>query len=69
VKEVAKRVDIPLGDMRRKVERQRAERARMDKGARDRIVDAFDQLSRSRARKHRTWVGALFSDRAPFPRR
>jgi hypothetical protein len=64
-----RRIDVPLGGMHRKRERQRTEREDARTGKRDRIEDAFEQLSRSRGRSKRSWLKGLAAGRAPFPRR
>ena len=65
-----KRQDSPLGGMARKLERQRAERARSSRNHMvDRIAEAFDQRARARDPSNRTWRKLLNSERAPFPRR
>lgn len=65
-----KRLDLPLGGMARKLERQRAERERADrKPMVDRIVEAFEARPRALDPANRTWGKGLKSGRAPFPRR
>ena len=62
-----KRKDFPLGGLRRKSERQRADRERARrKGKLDRVADAFEQRSRSLGRSERRWHKALTSERVPF---
>ncbi len=67
MKEMAKRVDFPLGGRGRKAERQRSER--QSKRRLDRVAQAFEQRARSRDKADRTWLRALATGRAPFPRK
>jgi hypothetical protein len=65
-----KRVDLPLGGMRRKLGRQQAEGdARDRKRKLDRVAEALERRSRSLGQTKKTWGKALISGRAPFPRR
>ena len=65
-----KRIDSPLGGMRRKLERQEVDRERVKRKLKlDRVAEAFERRSRSRDRTDRTWRKALTSGRAPFPLR
>jgi hypothetical protein len=69
VTEMPKRIDSPLGGMRRKLERQEADREEVKRKLKlDRVAEAFKRRSRSRGRTDRTWGKALTSERAPFPR-
>ena len=65
-----KRLDSPLGGIRLKLERQKADRMRANrKGKLDRVAMAFEQRSRARERTDRSWRKALGTGRAPFPRK
>lgn len=64
---MARRTDFPLGGLRRKAERQRADRQRKRKV--DRVAQAFEQRSRVRDRMDRPWLETLTSGRTPFPRK
>jgi len=68
--EMPKRIDFPLGGMRRKRERQDTERERRERRRKlDRVTEAFERRTRSLDRSDRTWRKALRSRRAPFPGR
>jgi hypothetical protein len=62
-----RRIDFPLGGIRRKAERQQADRLRRRKLGR--VAQAFEQRSRARDGIDRPWLDALSSGRAPFSRK
>ena len=62
-----RRTDFPLGGLRRKAERQRADRERRRKL--DRVAQAFELRARARERMNVPWSRTSTSRRTPFSRK